>query len=144
MVYSGQKQRDYQMQRYRANRQFFMAGASCAKCGGTDDLEADHIDRSTKISHKIWLRSRPRIAEELTKCQWLCKNCHHDKSTEERGFVKATHGTYAMYSHHGCRCVECKATASAKRQAQRQRDAESINKRRRDQYANNRQQKAVG
>lgn len=56
----------------------------CALCGSAEDLEVDHINPSTKVSHSIWSWSQVRRDLELKKCRALCKQCHKLKSLTER------------------------------------------------------------
>jgi hypothetical protein len=88
----------------------------CARCGiQTDDLEFDHIDRTTKkftIGTRImqsWrLEKFQELLSELTKCQLLCINCHKEKTShemsEEHGW---THGTIYGFQNKKCSCKEC-------------------------------------
>ncbi len=60
-------------------------GGKCMKCGTTDRLEFDHIDRTTK---KYVIASRvnnkwDNLKEELDKCQLLCVDCHLQKTAKE-------------------------------------------------------------
>lgn len=79
----------------------------CANCGSTDRLEVDHIDRSTKVDHKVWTWAQERRTLELSKCQVLCHKCHKIKTKSEIS-KPLIHGTSAGYSK-GCRCVDCGA-----------------------------------
>ena len=61
-------------------------GGKCVKCGSTERLEFDHIDRTTKkysiggrVSHNF-----DNLKEELNKCQLLCYDCHKVKTKSER------------------------------------------------------------
>jgi len=56
----------------------------CQRCGSWTDLEVDHIDPATKVSHAVWSWSKPRRMRELEKCQVLCRVCHQKKSTGAR------------------------------------------------------------
>jgi hypothetical protein len=47
-----------------------------------------------------------------------CRSCYDESR-------KPPHGTESRYSHHGCRCVDCTADATANRRARRQRSAMS-------------------
>lgn len=62
-------------------------GGVCVQCGGTNDLQFDHIVASTKsftISSRI-LCAWPTQVSELDKCQPLCRQpCHAAKTKEER------------------------------------------------------------
>ena len=54
----------------------------CARCGANENLEVDHIDPLTKVSHNVWTWAEEKRLEELAKCQVLCHNCHVEKSSE--------------------------------------------------------------
>jgi 5-methylcytosine-specific restriction endonuclease McrA len=57
-------------------------GGKCVGCGTTEDLQFDHIDRTTKeysISKKADYVFE-KIKPELDKCQLLCKECHRIKT----------------------------------------------------------------
>ena len=61
-------------------------GGKCVKCGATERLEFDHIDRTTKkynITRKVD-RTFDILKEELNKCQLLCYDCHKVKTISER------------------------------------------------------------
>lgn len=105
----------YHLERYRRNRRDALAtlGGKCVKCGTTDDLEIDHIDRSTKsfdIALLLSGYSRKRVALELAKCQVLCKTHHREKTAAERPGPR--HGTEHMYLRYRCRCDLCRAEKS--------------------------------
>lgn len=74
------KQREYQRQWKAARRAEFFKDKVCVRCGSTKNLELDHIDRSTKVSHNIWSWSKKRREAEIEKCQVLCRDCHKAKS----------------------------------------------------------------
>lgn len=101
-------QREYQRVRVARIRAEWLADKCCVKCGSKDKLHVDHIDPRTKVSHRIWSWSAPRRAEELAKCQVLCKDCHKEKSIEELRTHPA-HGTQKRYAHwtEPCRCEAC-------------------------------------
>lgn len=85
-----------------------MLGGKCVRCGSTESLEFDHIDRTIK-SFTIGgakRASRKQILAEAAKCQLLCHDHHLDKSYEMGDLTRAQHRTYATYSH-GCRCPGC-------------------------------------
>lgn len=67
----------------RRRRAEWFAGKVCVTCGGRDNLELDHKDPATKISHRIWSWSANRRIAELAKCQPLCRECHAKKSVTE-------------------------------------------------------------
>lgn len=61
-------------------------GGKCAKCDATEELEFDHVDRSTKSSTIAGFAagaSEKRFQEELTKCQLLCPTHHRAKTADE-------------------------------------------------------------
>lgn len=91
-------------------------GGRCAVCASKDRLEIDHVNPKTKISHKIWSWSLPKLLSELAKCQLLCKDCHISKSCIELfGDAPKMHGKVATYERHGCRCDLCKTAKREKR-----------------------------
>ena len=100
-----EKKREYQRNWAAARRKKYLEGKFCAVCESTEELEVDHIDRSTKIDHRIWSWSEDRIVEELSKCQILCKTHHLEKTVEES---LTTHGR-SWYKNGTCRCEICKA-----------------------------------
>ena len=92
-------QREYQRLR-TANRRFdWFADKSCARCGSTENLQLDHIDPSTKISHKIWSWSEAHRETELVKCQVLCYPCHVIKGMENGDMARgSSHGSAKLTS----------------------------------------------
>lgn len=73
-------QRKYQCEwMAKRRRQWFEENGPC-RCGSWTELQLDHIDESTKVSHKIWSWSNRRREAELEKCQVLCRNCHERKT----------------------------------------------------------------
>lgn len=108
-----EEQREYQRRWVAARREAWFRGKKCAECGAEDDLHLDHIDPTTRVSHKIWSWSLARQAEELAKCQVLCAPCHRLKSRDQlsitHGYRAFKHGTPNMYDRHGCRCEVCRA-----------------------------------
>ena len=104
------EQRKYQREWRAARRsQWFEENGPCKRCGSTIDLELDHIESTTKVSHKIWSWAAPRQLAELAKCQVLCRHCHLAKSREMGEQPAAvTHGNARMYEQLGCRCDLCR------------------------------------
>lgn len=99
-----EKKRQYDRERIQKRRaKWFLEEGPCRKCGSAENLEVDHIDPSTKVSHRIWSWSEERLYEELAKCQPLCKNCHKNKTSDQISVKE--HGT-TMYQR-GCRCRVC-------------------------------------
>jgi 5-methylcytosine-specific restriction endonuclease McrA len=74
-------QREYQRNWVAKRRLDWFSNKACAWCGSCDNLELDHIDPATKISHNIWSWSVERRNRELEKCQVLCAPCHINKTT---------------------------------------------------------------
>lgn len=99
-----EQQREYQRQWMANRRAAYLADKACIVCGCTDDLEVDHVDRSLKISHRIWSWSNERRDAELSKCQILCKTHHAEKTSIEKS-RPITHGNSGY--DRGCRCTEC-------------------------------------
>jgi len=101
------KQREF-AKKWTANRRSeFFAGKVCVKCGDSNSLELDHINRSKKTSHKIWSWSKERRDIEIAKCQILCKSCHLAKTVVELGKGTFIHGSKRGYLIHKCSCVLC-------------------------------------
>lgn len=78
--------RDYMRNRARRMRADIIThlGGKCVKCGSLDRLQVDHIDPTTKTSHRITMWSRVKRDAELAKCQLLCHGCHWAKTIRER------------------------------------------------------------
>jgi hypothetical protein len=104
--------RDYMRTRYRERRTFAVAylGGKCLKCGSIDDLQFDHIDRTTKYRNlpEMGFYSQKRFMEELGKCQLLCGDCHRAKTFVDFGQVSArgSHGTLSSFRY--CKCDLCR------------------------------------
>lgn len=80
--------REYQKKWYREivasrRKKWFEENGPCHQCGSWENLELDHIDRTTKVHHVIWTWSEQRREDELKKCQPLCHDCHKKKSVAE-------------------------------------------------------------
>ena len=121
-----EEQREYQRQWVAKRRAtWFAENGPCVRCGTWDDLQLDHIDRTTKIHHVIWSWSSARRNAEIAKCQVLCQLCHLQKSKEYREGqytrLVVDHGSKTMYDSHGCRCDLCRKAASAYKAAWRAR-----------------------
>ena len=105
-------------------KQWLYDNGPCVGCGGSINLEVDHLDSSTKVSHCVWSWSKVRRDAELNKCVVRCKACHKIKTAVEnraRFSRPPTHGTSSGYVHHGCRCTECKEFHRQYRRAYNQR-----------------------
>lgn len=81
-----QAKRAYDRERYAGfRREWIAANGPCQQCGSSKDLEVDHIDPTTKLSHRVWSWSRVRREAELAKCRVLCGSCHQRKTSAEMG-----------------------------------------------------------
>lgn len=111
------------MQQRRADRRerlVELLGGVCNDCDSIEDLNFDHIDRSTKkftLSGAGLDKKWETILAELDKCQLLCVDCHKKKTVEFRDHVGGhnkilehdlLHGTARMYTLRGCRCSLCR------------------------------------
>ena len=108
-------EREYHKRRYHERRETAVEqlGGKCEACGTIEQLEIDHVDRSTKSFDlgSMWSVSQSRFDAELAKCQLLCKICHKKKTDKE--LTTRTHGTHAMYRRGNCRCDVCIAANRA-------------------------------
>lgn len=116
------------MQRYWERRRYSIErlGGACVKCGATENLQLDHIDKFQKSFNitAFWSISLEKYDKELEKCQLLCKSCHKIKTDEEKdwgtlGYGPTHHGTASMY-RTGCRCRECRLAYNAEARSYRQ------------------------
>lgn len=85
-------------------------GGRCVKCGSIDNLEFDHIIRSSKkfcVGGNLGL-VRGRLKEELLKCQLLCHDCHLKKTNKELSRGVPVHGTISTYNNYKCKCTKCR------------------------------------
>lgn len=100
-----EKQIEYQRNWMRKRRAEWLAiHGPCVLCGSNERLEVDHIDRRSKVDHRVWSWSKKRREDELAKCQILCKKCHISKTIKDFGWHKC--GTLSQYDR-GCRCRTC-------------------------------------
>lgn len=75
------KKQKYQREWVRRNRQeWIAANGPCIDCGTWNNLEVDHVDATSKVSHRIWSWSKPRREIELNKCVLRCTSCHQTKT----------------------------------------------------------------
>ncbi len=113
MGYTGKQKREYQRLWIESRRKaWFDENGPCVKCGSWNDLEADHIDPSTKLYDPKYLwslsDSNPKKILELAKLQVLCEDCHAEKSLSER-FIQTDHkASGATMYRNGCRCADCR------------------------------------
>ncbi len=74
-----------EMEKRRCARTTWLSvNGPCKKCGSPDNLELDHVEPGTKVSHNVWSWTPMRRDLELTKCQVLCRRCHRQKTSAER------------------------------------------------------------
>lgn len=103
-----EKQREYQRELLKNRRfEWIAENGPCRQCGSSENLQIDHIDKSTKISHRIWSWSKLRREVELEKCQVLCSSCHFAKTALENQ-RPIPHGTDSAYTKRSCRCNSCR------------------------------------
>lgn len=106
---SGWDRSEYDRERYQAAKQQLieMLGGKCTACGTTEDLQFDHVSRVMKKFAIMtrWNRGHGELAEELAKCQLLCKPCHLEKTKAELG---NEHGG-GKTGRRNCSCEPCRA-----------------------------------
>jgi len=121
-----ENRRDWERRSYQRKKKRItdFLGGRCAWCGGTEDLEPDHIDASTKSFSVTanWNRRWEVLEAELKKCQALCRDCHKLKTflCQETGggwnkWTEVQHGKAWAYTGYGCRCEECKRAIAISR-----------------------------
>jgi hypothetical protein len=109
---SNEQMNVYMKARYKRKREEALQylGGVCIKCGSSENLQFDHIDRDTKectiADCLLW--AKDRLIKELDKCQLLCAKCHQSKTLIDLGRTdgKNTHGTLTSYQY--CHCDLCK------------------------------------
>lgn len=94
MGYIGEKKREYQRIWIAARRAKWFDGKVCVVCGGVENLELDHTDPNTKVTHRIWSWSWQRIEEETAKCQVLCEQHHKLKTLENKEHPRGEQGSH--------------------------------------------------
>lgn len=105
----------------RRNSLIDLAGGKCNQCGTIEELEFNHLDRSTKLFNlsgagldKPWAK----ILEEAAKCELVCSTCHRKYTNEQfaSGEIRPwndktdlpyEHGTVRMYQERKCKCKLC-------------------------------------
>lgn len=99
--------RKYMLKRYHRRRSDSIEklGGKCVVCGTTDNLEIDHIDRSTKTMaiSGLWSCNIQRYEAELKLCQLLCEQ-HHKENTSRENSVD--HGG-GKTGKRNCYCELC-------------------------------------
>lgn len=102
----------YMLERYHKRRRKAIAhlGGRCIKCGSSDNLQFDHIERNAKSFEiaKLSSKNEKDFWLEIEKCQLLCNTCHQEKTLIDLGrkSAKNTHGTLSSYRY--CKCTLCK------------------------------------
>ena len=81
------KSQEYTKQNYhkRRNQLIEQMGGKCVRCGNTEELEFDHIDKHTKtakVTSLLASSSLQSAIDEAQKCQLLCRQCHIKKTNE--------------------------------------------------------------
>src|ERR1700757_1606373 len=80
-------------------------GGKCTRCGTTDDLEIDHVDRRTKkFTFGGRVLSWEKLVVELKKCQLLCATHHLEKTVSE---IEVPHGG-GLAGKRRCKCDLCR------------------------------------
>ncbi len=107
---TNEEMRVYMAERRLGRRQKLldMSGNRCVRCGSTECLEFNHLDRETKLfrlSGKDLDRSWEIILEEWAKCELLCSSCHKKYTSNQMG---VPHGG-GVQGKRGCSCAPCKA-----------------------------------
>jgi len=71
-----------------------MLGGKCCGCGATENLQFDHLDRTTKsFNISTSLASKiEKLEEEAKKCQLLCQECHQVKTLINHDCEQITYG----------------------------------------------------
>lgn len=117
----------------KRDRARHLLGNLCVHCGSTELLEFDHIDWRTKDQHshnakvsrtsegrgnrRLWDRSWNYIESVLPEYQLLCRDCHREKSRQDR-YERCgqrpywEHGTITGYFAKHCRCRPCTIVAT--------------------------------
>lgn len=84
--------REWQRTKYAERRsEWFAINGPCVDCASWDELEVDHVDASTKVTHNVWRWSRERREAELAKCVARCFPCHRRKTIECQESPRGSH-----------------------------------------------------
>ena len=105
--------RDRYARMYPERKAHYIAklGGVCVSCGTTENLEFDHIDRSTKsftFTDKIASMSIKKLDIEAEKLQLLCNDCHKEKTSLNQDDDSVGHGG-GNSGKRNCKCAPCKA-----------------------------------
>jgi hypothetical protein len=99
--------REYMLKRYhkRRSESIEKLGGKCVVCGVTENLEIDHIDRTTKTMaiSGLWSANIVRYEAELKLCQLLCEEHHKQKTSRENS---VEHGG-GKTGKRNCYCELC-------------------------------------
>lgn len=116
-----EKRRSYARD-WMSNRRttWFHINGPCVDCGSWSRLELDHVNRTDKISHRIWSWCQEKQSAELAKCVVRCHSCHV-KKTWTIDFPK--HHGLSMYDIQRCRCEICRFAKSEKNKKYREQVA---------------------
>lgn len=104
---------------YQRRQRWVEENGPCRICGGSENLEIDHIDPALKAVPiaTLWTRAARIREAELAKCQVLCRQCHRKKTIAHN---KPGHGEgYWGHYRDGCRCKLCLAAYAASRRRER-------------------------
>jgi hypothetical protein len=63
------------------------------------NLDVDHVDANSKVTHRIWSWSDSRRAAELAKCVVRCEPCHIAKTVQGHEFSNRTSGPGQSHSN---------------------------------------------
>jgi len=87
----GKISKEYHQKYYAERKKEYVRilGGCCVKCGSTENLQFDHIEKDSRefVIAKIMKRKRAFVLQELKKCQLLCDTCHRKKSIIEKSYV---------------------------------------------------------
>jgi hypothetical protein len=79
-----QKQRAYQNEWIKQRRRRWTENnGPCVDCDSWEELEVDHQDWTSKVTHRVWSWNKKRREAELSKCVVRCHECHVEKSRKD-------------------------------------------------------------
>jgi len=67
-------------------------GGKCVKCGSTEELEFDHLSKTSKefTLADFGSKNEEDFHKELKKCRLLCKPCHYERTAKQNRKHQAT------------------------------------------------------